>query len=167
MWDHDRTLKIVDRLTTSIFSHEIARLTRREIELVRENARMGGAADGFFYRGILYSDLDPAVRAQGEKGNLNANLHLAMDDHLRDKGVVEFDRHRVRQALTLILQDTRSDQDVRDALPNALKDALPELQGLSRTRPEAYTVQGNPRAERQYQKLREKLEFYNAAKLIY
>lgn len=169
MSDNNRISTIVDHLTKAIFSSEVARLTKREMELVRENARLPKSApDGFFYRGQLYSDLDPKLRAKGTRGNLHPSLHPQMDAHLKDKGVVDFDRQRVKQALAIILRDCKTHQDFRDALPNSLKDFMGrEVGSLPRTRPEAYTVQENPRAYRQYMQLREKLEFYNVAKLLY
>jgi hypothetical protein len=56
---------------------------------------------------------------------------------------------------------------MRDALPNALKEFIPGAQRLERTRPEAFTLQDNPRAYSQYMKLREKIEFYIATRLLY
>jgi len=80
---------------------------------------------------------------------------------------MQADKERIRQALTLVLRDCRSFQDMRDALPNALKDFIPGSNRLERTRPEAYTLEDNPRAHAQYMKLREKIEFYIAARLLY
>jgi hypothetical protein len=104
------------------------------------------------------------------KTNLHSSLIPAMNRFLADKSEVDFDTGRIKQALALILRDCRTRQDFRDALPNCLKDFIPEIRDLPRTREEAYTVRNDPnqlRAWNQYQRLREKIEFYAAARFIY
>lgn len=162
-WHYD----IITGLTEYIFAAEKKRLLRREVELVEENKKLSGPMDGFFYKGVLYSDLDHSIRARGKKGNLHPSLYEAVEAHYKDERETAFDKDRVRQALALLLKECRSLQDIRDALPNSLQDVIPGVREKQRTRPEAYTVVNNPRHYKQYLKLREKIEFYNAAKLLY
>jgi hypothetical protein len=161
----------IRELTLEIFKSETRRLAKREISFVTENASLGGPADGFYFRGRLFSDLAPHLRAKGQKGNLHTSLISAVHEYLQDEKTTLFDKGRVQQALVVILKDCKSAQDVFDAVPNTLHEAvrslLPETRDLTRTREEAWTVLDNPRAYQQYLKLREKIEFYNIAKLLY
>lgn len=158
---------VINLLEGHIFSSELKRLRKNEIELVHRNQKLSGRMDGFWYKGALYSDLDPMLKQRGTKGSLHPSLLEAVENHFRDEAEVSFDRVRVKQALALILRDCRTFQDIRDALPNSLKDVIPMVAKLERTREEAYTVKNDPRAYKQYLKLRDKIEFYNAAKLLY
>lgn len=90
-----------------------------------------------------------------------------MMQHTKDKKEVEFDRLRVKQALALLLKDVRTAQDLRDALPNQLAEMIDQIKGMERSRPEGFTLMTDPRKIKQYQKLREKIEFYTAARLLY
>ena len=90
-----------------------------------------------------------------------------MEAHAKDKAEVEFDRLRVKQALSLLLKDVRTAQDLRDALPNQLVEMIDQIKDMKRSRPEGFTLMTDSRKIKQYQKLREKIEFYTAARLIY
>jgi hypothetical protein len=158
---------VIQHLENFIFGAELRRLRRVEVELVSQNKKLSGLSDGFFYKEVLYSDLDPSIRSRGTKGNLHPSLIPQAEAHYQDEKTIAFDRIRVKQALALLLRDCRSLQDVRDALPKSLRDGYFPIQALERTREEGFTVKDNPRAYRQYLKLRDKIEFYNASKLLY
>ena len=123
--------------------------------------------DGFFYQGQFYTDLDRSLAAKGTKTSLHPSLVPSMERHIKDKKEVEFDRLRVKQALALLLKDVRTAQDLRDALPNQLAEMIDQIKGMERSRPEGFTLMSDPRKIKQYQKLREKIEFYTAARLLY
>jgi hypothetical protein len=171
MSDSNWLSNLVRELTLEIFRSEERRLAKREISFVVENASLGGPTDGFYFQGRLFSDLAPHLRAKGQKGNLHSSLVPAVDEYLQDQKTTLFDKGRVQQALVVILKNCKSAQDVFDAVPNTLHEAvrslLPAAKHLTRTREEAWTVLDNPRAYQQYLKLREKIEFYNIAKLLY
>jgi hypothetical protein len=162
---------LVNALTEEIFASEYRRLQKRSIMLVKENTQLGGKPDGFFYRSKLFSDLDPRLRFKGDKGNPHKSLIPALENYLADQASVDFDKIRVHQALVVILKPCKSNQDVIDAVPNTLHEVLgkisPEYSKLSRSRQEAWSVLDNPQNYHQYMKLREKIEFYNTAKLLY
>ena len=167
----DWLYRLIMGLGAHLFAAENRRLTRREQEFICENARLGGSKDGFLYHGQFFSGLDAKIRSKGEKGSLHPSLSDEVEAHIRDRKNVQFERALVKQTLVILLQNCRTGQDVYDALPNALHEALfvlvPEYRGLSRTRPEAWTIEDNERAKRQYAKLREKIEFYSVSKLLY
>ena len=160
--------EIIRALTDVLFSAEIKRLRKRELDLVAENRSLPPEHyDGFFYQGQFYTDLDRSLAAKGIKASLHPSLVPSMERHTKDKKEVEFDRLRVKQALALLLKDVRTAQDLRDALPNQLAEMIDQIKGMERSRPEGFTLMTDPRKIKQYQKLREKIEFYTAARLLY
>ena len=160
--------EIIKALTSALFMAETKRLKKRELELVAENRSLSsGHYDGFFYQGRFYTDLDRSIASKGIKASLHPSLVPSMERHIKDRREVEFDRLRVMQALALLLKDVRTAQDLRDALPNQLAEMIDQIKGMERSRPEGFTLMTDPRKIKQYQKLREKIEFYTAARLLY
>ena len=160
--------EIIRALTDALFSAETKRLRKREFDLVAENRSLSSQHyDGFFFQGQFYTDLDRSLASKGIKTSLHPSLVPSMERHIKDKKEVEFDRLRVKQALALLLKDVRTAQDLRDALPNQLAEMIDQIKGMERSRPEGFTLMTNQRKIKQYQKLREKIEFYTAARLLY
>lgn len=160
--------EIIKALTNALFKAETKRLKKRELELVGENRSLFSEQyNGFFYQGQFYTDLDRSLASKGIKTSLHPSLVPSMERHIKDKKEVEFDRLRVKQALALLLKDVRTAQDLRDALPNRLAEMIDQIKGMERSRPEGFTLMTDPRKIKQYQKLRENIEFYTAARLLY
>lgn len=160
--------EVIKALIAALFKAEDQRLHRRELELVSENRKVSSEHyDGFFFQGHYYTDLDRNIAYKGIKSGLHSSLVPSMEQHIKDKKEVEFDRLRIRQALTMSLNGVRNIQDLRDALPNQLAEMIDQIKVLPRHRPEAYTLMDDPRKFQQYQKLREKIEFYAVARLLY
>lgn len=160
--------QIITALIVALFRAEEKRLRKRELDLVSENRKAsGGQTDGFFYQGLFYTDVDHSGVKLGVKASLHPSLVPSMASHVKDRETIEFDKRRVKQALALILRDCKTTEDLRDALPNQLAEMIDQVKGLPRTRPEGFTVLSDPRKYKQYQSLREKIEFYTVTKLLY
>ena len=157
----------VNILLKALFEREEVFLQKRERTMIDKYTQSGGKPDGFRHMGIIYSLLQSGDKARGTYGCLPVSLIPEMDQILAEKAILATDKERIRQALTLVLRDAKTYQDMRDALPNAMREYLPIAKVLERTRPEAYTLKDNPRAYSQYMKLREKIEFYIATRLLY
>ena len=160
--------QIIDALIVGLFRAENSRLKKRELEMVSENRKISAEHyDGFFYQGQYYTDLDRALAAKGLKSGLHPSLVPQMERHMKDKREVEFDRLRVKQALAILLKGCRTAQDLRDALPNQLAEMIDQIKPIARSRPEGFTIMDDPRKYKQYQMLREKIEFYTVTRLLY
>ena len=160
--------EIIRALTDALFSAETKRLRKREFDLVAKNRSLSSQHyDGFFFQGQFYTDLDRSLASKGIKTSLHPSLVPSMERHIKDKKEVEFDRLRVKQALALLLKDVQTAQDLRDALPNQLAEMIDQIKEMKRSRPEGFTLMTDSRKIKQYQKLREKIEFYTAARLLY
>ena len=160
--------QIIDALIVGLFRAEKKKKKKRELEMVSENRKISAEHyDGFFYQGQYYTDLDRALAAKGLKSGLHPSLVPQMERHMKDKREVEFDRLRVKQALAILLKGCRTAQDLRDALPNQLADMIDQIKPIARSRPEGFTIMDDPRKYKQYQMLREKIEFYTVTRLLY
>lgn len=164
---HNMVFNNVNNLLKALFEREEVFLSKRERSIVEKYIQAGGKPDGFRHMGIIYSMLEGSIKAHGTYGCLPVEMIPEMDQILAEKAILALDKERIRQALTLVLRGCHTFQDMRDALPNALKDFIPNAQRLERTRPEAFTLAGNSIAHAQYLKLREKIEFYIATRLLY
>jgi hypothetical protein len=157
----------IHTIVNFLFEREEAHLRQREEKLVAKHMAAGGSRDGFKHMGKVYTQLTGAAISRGKYDRLSSDLAPEASSIMTVRRVIEADRSRIQQALYLVLKDTRTPQDVRDALPNCLQDLVPTAKGLARTREEAYTLRDNPRAYSQYMMLRDKIEFYVASRLLY
>ena len=162
---------LVTDMINQIFVGEARRLSRLEASLVEENSRLGSQADWFQFQGRVYSKGPATHRIAGQSPRLDPKLYAAASEHAKDLAQIETDKRWVQQALVLLLRDCTSLQDLVDALPNSLHATLAAVRegakGLKRSREEAWSLRDNPRAMAQYEKLREKMEFYNISNLVY
>jgi len=165
--EKDKLFKTINGLLKILFEREEVHLVKQEKAMIVRNTEAGGSPDGFRHLGVIYSNLEGYARPRGSYNMLPIGLIPDMDQLVSDRALLALDKDRIRQALFLVLQGCRSIQDYRDALPNCMKEFILGANSLERTRPEAFTLQGNPRSYGQYVKLREKIEFYSAARLLY
>lgn len=167
MGQSNQLFKTVTSLLNVLFEREEANLVKREQAIVAKNTQLGGSSDGFRHHGLIYTGLAGGMRSRGNYTRLNPELVPEMSALLTDRKIIEADKERIRQALSLVLRDCENLQDVRDALPNGVREFIPGCERLERTRPEAFTLAVNKRSYTQYMALREKIEFYVATRLLY
>lgn len=163
----NRLFTNVTTLLKLLFEREEEQLNRRALKMIPRNIALGGSTDGFRHMGVIYSELSGSMRKQGKYPPVDRSLTGELDAILAERKTIEYEKDRIRQAFTLVLRDCRTFQDMRDALPNCVKDLIPECRHLDRTREEAFTLADNPRSYTQYMQLREKIEFYVASRLLY
>ncbi|RUX60183.1 hypothetical protein [Mesorhizobium sp. M7A.F.Ca.CA.002.12.1.1] len=164
---NDRLFNTVMTILNLLFEREEEQLTKRALKMVPRNIALGGSTDGFRHMGVIYSELSGGMRRQGKYLPVHRSLSGEMDAIVAERKAMEYEKDRIRQAFTLVLRGCQTFQDMRDALPNCVKDLIPECRHLERTREEAFTLADNPRSYTQYMQLREKIEFYVASRLLY
>jgi hypothetical protein len=165
------THKLITALTGQLFEAEDRRLNGVIVRLNQENKQLTGSRiDGFLYLGQLYMptgvNTTVADRHQA-KTALHKSLIEPMERHLKDRKAVADERRIISQMLLTLLSPCRTAQDIRDTLPECLVNCVSGLVSQPRTREAAYTIQDNPRAMRQYEKLLPKMEVYSAARFLY
>ncbi len=157
---------IITFLDAQLFKKEETNFKRATLEIVNKNAVLNKKApDGFIYMGQHYTNLAPGL-GKGQRGGLDMSLWEPMDILIKDWEQVSLDRSRIRQALALVLQHTGNWQDVRDAIHNGLAELMDDTRPLARTREEAYTIKDQPTMYNNYIRLRPKIEYYLAMRLL-
>jgi len=159
--------KLINQLIIEIFQAENRRLLAKEQDIVKENNRLTGNSDGFYYQGNFYSNLDVRLRAKAKKNPLHFTMYDTMAKYDKDRKEIEFDKERVKQALLLVLRDCKHEQDIRDALPNSVTNLIPNIKNLPRTREEGFTLFNDERGMKQYHSLVQKIDYYMATRLLY
>ncbi len=152
----------------SLFLAEDRRLENSVSRLLREHNKVSRRMDtGFLFNGIYFQppgQVTPAAQKQPLAYELQGE-GLAF---LKDKATVDLDRQLIQQSLLHLLMPCATPQDIRDALPECLRDTLTQdINNLPRTRPEAYTLEPGSRPHRQYEEILPKIEFFSAARLLY
>lgn len=163
--------KFIDQLMSLLFASENRRLTSWIDKLCEQNQEARGDKPvGFLFNGVFYRPSN--IRGHiPVKRSLHLSLAPQMESYLKDKALLDEDKAFISQTVFALLGPCTSDQDIRDTLPECLIQVLSaggsSIGRLERTRPAGFTLTGNERAWRQYQKVLPKMEEYTATRLIF
>lgn len=158
----------IQQLSSELFTAEKRRAVSIIDVIFRDNRKlMPNHGDGFSFAGDVYRPSDAPTRGKLVYTPLHISLDPRIREYMSDQAQVSQDKRLMEQTFLMLLSPCKTYQDVRDALPDCLQDALSQISSYMRERPEAYTIQGNERAMRQYEKILPRIEFYSAVRLIY
>ena len=166
--------ELVQVLLKKLFNHEFSRVRKNIEALVSEHDQIMLRAGrevryGFLFDGVSYRLSVPPIFHHHLFG-LDISLNDQMEGFLSDKRQLKEELQLARQSLHMLLKDLGFTQDIRDALPDFLAYKFTDevdLSALPRSRSEAFTIESNERAQRQWAKIRPRLEFYNTTRLLY
>lgn len=167
---------IISNLTNSmaivhmLFEGEIRRMSRSIEELVKANDRLLNIPPsvGFLFNGDYYvRNADVNLPAFGERHPLHEDLWDQMQTYHLEMSKLMLNIDLVNQMCHRLVKDCVTTQDLRDALPDCLISLSPEAMKLTRTRPEAFTLEDDEREKRQYAKVKPLIEFYSATRMMY
>lgn len=120
---------------------------------------------GFYYLGSTFTFDSDVVPRGTTMLEIPKELYPQMQEYYADCKRCEQEETRTLQLLSALLVATHGEQDMRDALPDVL---LPDwLKCYSRTRPEGYPFEHNPRLKRLWEQNLNTIYHYAATKLIY
>lgn len=161
------TLKLLAQISARLFNHERNRLLKELNNILVANREFNPSMNGFYWKGVLISDMPESIKHKGNNGNLHPSLYERMEAYTRDSSKIRFDADRIKQILALVIRNCTDTQDLRDALPDCFVEIIPDIAGYQRTRPEAYTIIDNEKYYQSYNNLKTKIEFYVATRLLY
>lgn len=145
-----------------------ALMFNREIEtIIQQNAELSNNREGFLFGGHFYSLLSIKEQRTAKKLPLHPSLHELGEALAKSIDEFQRDKTKLRQSLSVVLRGCSNQQDVRDALPNAVRMILPELGSLQRTRPVAWTLQDKPMLLSQFEKTEQLLQYYLSSRILY
>lgn len=101
---------------------------------------MTGIFSGFLFGGKFHSNFPVQKHFTLHKTTLHPAFHAQARSYMEEVRLADREEMQIRQGLFSLLQHCTCDQDIRDALPEALVRPIPELASYSRTRPEAYPI---------------------------
>lgn len=153
-----KTLPVLafDLLREKLIEPGEAKIMESINDMIAQNHRLGGNEEGFLFRGewITNQPISIAIQIEHKKP-----LHHSLEDgylFLREtKRQLWADEQCIRQGVGTVLTGCESWQDIRDALSNSLAMQIDKTRDLSRTRPEAWTLQGKPLHMPQYEQARD------------
>lgn len=158
--------RIIQEILNNLFAPDMRRLIKaRQDAAGKANTFMTEKPDGYRYMGTVFINNSP-VRGQ----KLTAppiEIIPEMDACLADEKKVNDDRKRLQQGLAILLSFAENYQDVGDALPDFMKDTCAGLQNFTRTREEGYSLLGDARGKRQYEKISQLMKFYHISRILY
>lgn len=164
-----RGLEFIGLLMEKLFEAEERRIDQAIEELDRQNREARGHKTyGFIHQGRVFCPKNSPYQADHRnRESLAFSLHKQGNLLVKDMRAVSDDKQMIDQLVYLLIKDCESVQSLRDTLPETLVSLSDELYQYPRTNQEGYTLIGDERATRQFQKLKQKIDFYSATRLIY
>lgn len=166
-----RQREVINELLTKLFEPERRRLQSRIGELNNANQALKGSnIDGFIYAGEYYRPSKGNLTVAGP-GQAKPSLHFSLNDRmvewLADRKACTDDESLIKQTLFKLLKPCETDAHIRNALPECLVSLVQGLINHPRTDEPGWTLRGDERGMRQFNKILPKLEAYSVARLLY
>lgn len=159
--------KIITAFIEALFKSEAARIDKSVERLDRENREILKTSNwGFMWQGQRFVPKNSPYRVTNVFA-LDFSLRHEGNFLLKDIAQVGEDEQMIRETIALLIERCETEQDLRDALPDALVELSPKLMALPREREAGYTLRGNERALRQFTKILDKIHLYAATRMMY
>lgn len=159
--------EVIEQIISSIGKADAEMIESKIDDLIKQNAEITQNRDGFLYGGTFFSNLPPKETRNIVKYRLDESLFDQGDELVKMCREFSNDTTRLKQGLNVLLRDCTNHQDIRDALPNAVRSVVPELASLERTRPVAYTLQDKPLMLDQWPQTEDLLIYYLSSRMLY
>lgn len=146
--------------------NEVSELVVELRDLIQGNYALGGMSYGFMFQGHFYTTMLKDHMRNAVKKPIHPELVSAANAYVERRTQLNKDMTRIGSGLSLLLRPCKDWQDVRDALPDAMKEEVNNLTGLPRTRPEAWTLKDQPLLLHQYELTSELIFMYIAKRFL-
>lgn len=157
-----------DYILTTTFVNEDLRLGNKMSELIRQNAELGNPPEGFLFGGTFWSHYPKKQHMSLTRRIIHPDLTKEATTFLAEHKGMEKDKVSLKQRLTQLLRDCRSNQDIRDALPEvALPYMPPELQSLPRVKDQGWPFKSRPILMEDFKRTADIFLFYTANRMLY
>lgn len=162
----DALFRLTEQIMFELLGAEVRRLNVWKDKLIEKNKQYFPGTVGFIWDGQRYTQSN--VMGQLPRfPSLHPDLWNEANLLTKDLKLLSQEQAFVRQALVTVLADCRSEQDIRDALPDCIAEIIEPLRSLPRTREEAFTLKDKPRQLKQWLKTRPNIDVYASARLIF
>lgn len=159
---HDAISGIIEKL----FQAEKRRLQNGIDRLVEQHQEItNDARTGFMYNGVYFRHSN--TKTIERLPMLAWSLNDAMSAHLKDESAVMLDCQQIRQTLFKLMSVAKTDQQLRDVLPDCIVSLVPELDKIPRQDPVELLIAHDSRLMRQYSKMLPKMQIYTVGNILY
>lgn len=134
-------------------------------EMIERNHQLGNSDVGFIFGGKTHGQ--PSKFTAASKRQLHPSLHEDVRDYMENLKVLADNKQRLTQGISLVTRACKTDQDVRDALPDIAASLIPEIRTLSRFKEEAWTIIDKPMQLHSYKMAHDLMMFYFANRIVY
>lgn len=154
-----------------LYDHEMKHLLGQIHEIVNTNDRYETQAGrqkmfGFLYQGTNYRLEQPPVFHK-RLPVLHESLEQSLETILQDMQDLGVELQQIKQLVVKLVFPCEDDQQIRDALPEALLPAMgTQFQNMRREREPAFTIVDDPRAMALFEKLSPRIEYFTATRFI-
>lgn len=161
-------MQLVEDIISFLAEPELKRLKAINDQIVEANREVTkNPALAVMHQGFLFRHSE-APKGKHTWPALDHSLTREANGYMENAKNVARELQIIKQGLLTLLKDLLLIQDIRDALPECLVRALPHaFNNLPRTREEAWNLDRESRAYRNYEKMIPKIEFFTAARMIY
>lgn len=157
--------QVLADVMTAIFEADSENIGKETAVIIAKNKELLGpdTSDGFWFRDEWYSCNMRGRTTQSLHPDLYPEMIVLETRWKRMKD----DYKIITQVLCRLIQHCHTWQDMRDELPEVLVSLVPPTWGACpRTREPAQSLQSDPRAFRQYEKVLDKIHSYVAMRYI-
>lgn len=166
--DKDYVPGVVKQIIDEVFSHEKKRLNEIKNNLIEENYALTGSRLGFLHQGVFHTRADPKKIPPIYRLTIDPSLSDRATVYVEDSSEINRDVVRIWRILLSQMRPLKTIQDVRDALPEIVREFCPEeISNLSRTRPEGWHVAGQQFPTLTYEDAVNMIRFYLTNKVLY
>lgn len=144
---------------------ERARLDKMSTKIANEALELMPNAKGFFYKGMQFMP-ETGVISRGHLSTLPQQFRPKAEIIIEQSGLINSDMARIGLGLSILLINTKSWQDIRDAVYEGLAEIHPVLKAQPRKRPEMYLLPDHSKAREQYLEVRPLIEQYCVMRMI-
>ncbi len=163
--------KVLDYLVDTLTQGEERRLQAELVDLDKQNREIKRSGhEGFMFMGDEFIPPNAkTIRSRGVPAvMLDTSLHARMSAFIADRTTLKNDKHQIKQVLFKLAWQATTVQEVRDALPECVVNLSPEsFNRLPRCMNEGFLTRTDARATAQYEKVKPKIEYYAATRLLF
>lgn len=157
-----------DFLIHQVFSRDLQIQANKLADVITRNENLGNPGGGFLFGGRFWSHYPKKAQLSLPKRVLHPELQNEFTSYMAEVVATERDQTQLQQRLKQLLRDCNNGTDVRDALPEAALQFLPDdLRSTPRTRPEGWPLQSKSLLMADFKRTVELFLFYSANRMLY
>lgn len=159
---------VIKDIITALTENEHKRLKKFSETIVNKHCEFLPGTQGFYYEGRVFTNVEGVPFASLRKSPPAREIVPDLREYSKQLALVNREEEKLTQGLAMLLADARTEQEIRDSLPEPLiKAVLPNLvHRVKRIHDEAYLIAADARKMRQYEKFKDILFFHIGNRLL-